>query len=72
MEKWDSTYDREERMMLVWKEKSLILMFYFGQGIICLLGKDWIGITGPYSIEENFKNILGQPTWKHWKPMYKK
>lgn len=37
-------------------------MFYFGQEIRGLLGKDRIGITGPYSIDGKFKNILGQPT----------
>ena len=36
-------------------------MFYFGHRVRCP-GKDWIGVTGPYSIEGKFKNILEQST----------
>lgn len=56
--RWAPQIDEERMMWFGKKEKSLILIFYFGQRVRCT-GKDWIGVTGPYGIEK-FKNILGQ------------
>lgn len=53
--------DKERTIWFEKKEKSLILMFYFGQAVSCPK-KDWVDVTRPYSIEKKFSNILGKST----------